>query len=832
MTNILKKNIYDTNMLDIFNVIKKNVEDEYEDENEAIKNFELILVNMYYNKKNIFTWRIYEKLYILKKSINNVKILIQRNLTDIINNEINEINSSNININNINNTNIFIKKYYNHLKLLKNELIFNDNETEIYEFAFTILVKKYLNYQNNESIINIIFKKFILQTDIKDVNEIVDIIYKINNNSNNIYLNNIMNLNINNILYNLMKEDNTNASLPHIQKNIKFLEQLILNNNNVYKKILPNNFCIFIQLKFINYILKLMNVSLINTNSNINIIIYIYENKEILNYIDNYISFFELNINDDKWLKQSELFISKIKEVYKNTNSHIINNYLIYNNKISNNIKEIINDEWKKELYLYKLNNEINKNIINKSFEYYIQNSLSLIDKKFSKNSLMNNNIMKELNNLFSNINNINNNIKFNKINECFIKKSFNDFINDKPLLIRYICASFSMYIAKITILENTMSTNPVNKEKKITKNHNILYNIIMFTKFYENINIFLENYIDKLSIRLRKIQKISLLGIEEKYIELITKLYGNIKPINIMKKMLYDIKMNFEYKYDLKNLQLECKSEEVNMFKDINFKNLIFQKLNTTILSPNVWKNIKKDDIKCKMPTEIEASKYLIQKYYNAKHLNRKLKWINTKGKIISTLKINNNDYNIISNPIQISFLYLYNGENISYTKEEIIKKLEIKNIIFDTTIHILLKSKLIIKKDDKYHFNNNYNNKIKVINLILLSDNNTINTIKNIVDDKKDLTKTEKEMEYLIDTRIVKLLKNVFGKSTNLTLKDKSLSQLEIIISVKKLLNIYAKLTNKVIIKRIVKLENREYIETLGKIEKDEDIRYIYVP
>ena len=47
----------------------------------------------------------------------------------------------------------------------------------------------------------------------------------------------------------------------------------------------------------------------------------------------------------------------------------------------------------------------------------------------------------------------------------------------------------------------------------------------------------------------------------------------------------------------------------------------------------------------------EIEASKYLLEKYYNAKHLNRRLKWSNKNSEIISSVKIKEKTYKFSSN-------------------------------------------------------------------------------------------------------------------------------------------------------------------------------------
>ena len=156
-------------MLDLFDTIKpiKNDDDKI--------NLHDIFKNLYNNNNSkIFSWNIYNKIYMTSKIDNN-------NIINIINNVLKEIIFSEINFNKNKsevNTKIFLLKYYNFIEILKLELVYYDKKIfNIYNIGFSNLAKNYLT--NN---IKDISKKYLLNPVNNNINLNLNILYKFYNN--------------------------------------------------------------------------------------------------------------------------------------------------------------------------------------------------------------------------------------------------------------------------------------------------------------------------------------------------------------------------------------------------------------------------------------------------------------------------------------------------------------------------------------------------------------------------------------------------------------------------------------------------------------------------
>ena len=552
-------------------------------------------------------------------------------------------------------------KYYNFIEILKLELVYYDKKIfNIYNIGFSNLAKNYLT--NN---IKDISKKYLLNPVNNNINEIFNILYKFynnmdDNNENNFLKHHILN-NLNEII------EDFNSSVNEINKkstkDYKFLINLF-ENTILYFNILPKELCICIKMKITNNLLFLLNTKNISLDL-------IFEDQIILKFLFDYIEFFEYKYNDYLIDGDLKCLMGEIENIYKAELENIKNN-------IDKDIKNLNSNEVtillkKSEIVIIKsLNYDIHifnmcytndKVFIDKLFGKYFLIKINNLENHIKKFEYTNSKLMDKINifnDIIINIISVFNLIKVKLNVEITFREKFNNFIVKHPLYIKYVIASIDMYINKLYIKKSFEN----NLNEIIEK----IENIIEFSKYFSDIDIFLENYYYKLSKRLQSlkidnsnINSKNKLLVEEKFFNILKNIYPHMKSILNMEKMFYDINMNIKYKEELTNIEIEYKSKDDEKFKDLNFKKLINKKLDSKILTTNVWSYLDNTYYKCNMPKEIEASKYLLEKFYSAKHLNRKLKWLYNSGSINSSLKIRDKNYNLICTPLQFSFLYLF---------------------------------------------------------------------------------------------------------------------------------------------------------------------------
>ena len=819
------KNI--TKMLDLFDTIKpiKN------DDNKL--NLHDIFKNLYYQNDNkFFSWNIYNKIYMTSKKDNdNITDIIKNVLKDIILSE--DKNKSEVD------TKIFILKYYNFIELLKLELVYYNNKIfNIFNIGFTNLAKYYL--ANN---IKDISKKYLLNpVKNNNINEIINILYKFYNKMDDNKENIFLNYHIKNSIDEIIKDFNSSINTINKKnsKDYKFLINLF-ENTILYYNILPKDLCISIKLKITNNLLFLLNTKDISLDI-------IFEDQIISKFLFDYINFFENKYNFLEYFYNFEE--SELKDI-KNLNEEIEKKYNL-NNKSNEDIKNLYVEEKTKlltellkkttrvndiilksidnEFHLFKLSYNNDKILIEKLFNKYFLNKINNLENHIKKFEYTSSKLMDKINifnDIIINIISVFNPLKVKLNVEIIFREKFNIFISKHPLYIKYINTSIDMYINKIYIKKSFENNLYEILEKKIE-------NIIEFSKYLLNIDLFLENYNCKLSKRLQSLKFNNLninsknkLLIETKFFNILKNIYPHMKTILNMDKIFYDINMNIKYREELSNIEIEYKSKDVEIFKDLDLKKLINEKVDCKILTTNVWSYIDNTYYKCNMPKEIEASKYLLEKFYSAKHLNRKLKWLYNSGSINSSLKIIDKTYNLLCTPLQFSFLYLFKNDNI-FLKKDILSELKTTEVTFNKVMNILVKSKLIIIKlfntKTEYKFNNKYYSNEKIINLINIKVNSE-NEDK--INDKIIKEKEKREKEILVDTRIVKILKNIYSDDS---IKDKYMNKFTLITNIKKSLSKYTDPPENLIIKRIEKAINMDYIKS--KIYGNDIISYTYIP
>ena len=354
--------------------------------NKTEKNFNFInnYSNTKYNNNNIPSLNFNNIFYSPQKDIfKNNKILTERN--ELNNNKKKKIKKKNF---------LLSIKYLEFLK----EFNLSENELKNFENDFLSINK---NNENNNNPID-----EISQTNSKNLQEFLNLTKLEQNRLTLEFLDNIPNMKLNEIAGNIVKTINNNNNNVK-EKNNFFHNNLIIHNiyftlivNNIFHKIeVVNEFNQKIEEKYvmnlleneINKFKKILKSNLkrqilkqklneinsnfyITNNNNINLLKTLSSNNSTLYHSSNYDEYSEFNnFNNNKILKSN--------------NENLINDYYYTNNNDTNIDEKEIND-----LINYYKNNNNNDNISNLNFE----NDVININKLFNNNIQNENNINEE----------------------------------------------------------------------------------------------------------------------------------------------------------------------------------------------------------------------------------------------------------------------------------------------------------------------------------------------------------------------------------------------------------------------------------------------------
>jgi hypothetical protein len=464
----------------------------------------------------------------------------------------------------------------------------------------------------------------------------------------------------------------------------------------------------------------------------------IYKNKhydEIINSLNNI-----YNI-----IRTSTVFDPLINEINNYTTKYILINDIVISHKIyqNNNIifKKLFNSNL--ECINIIINNIID--YLQKNQSIYIDLEILLIgfhhyDKSLLKQIetyLINlNKTIKEYNlndgellkNIFFHFNYIHNLQYFKKeINyPLIIKTNMNNIIHNDDIL-KYFIFGLSKTIMVI-----------INNEYNITIN--IIYNIISYLKYINNIDIMLQYYYESLKIRVKyylvnNINHNTILIIENKFVEYLELVnFSKLQIYNDINNCLNSLKTSIEFKQIMNNIDSSI---------------FISKKLNAEVYNINIPKIFIKN---------VDVIKRQYIKKYNFD--NRKLE-LSYKDTIV---KLSINNITITGTLLPMSILYYYGfNENI-----------DIFNIMFNNENEELMNSSLDILKNNNLIFNDKII--IPTNNIILnenLFDNNKI--MKKVNYDRNIITKC-----YIMKT--AKILKKNITKEELYNFTKKSIKYFDL--------------------------------------------------
>ena len=442
-----------------------------------------------------------------------------------------------------------------------NEYIVPFNDIQYQDGVLEILEKeKDLDFLILSSLLpgNLNIYEFI--EEIKKENSFIEIIIFIENKNDKLeeYL---KSKNIKNIFYNnqieikeiinLLNKKENNYSNNEIEKEIKILKEIILNNNfNIKNKINKNikikNENKKIIINKINYLKNKLNyfkLNIFNNNLEKNLNTKILKNNKIFTILGTNgvgkslfsaeLGLFLNSINKNKKivivdfdiLNNSINTIFGVKKFPKNFNEKKLNNKINFNN-----LNNIINLDNKKELNKInnKTNEEINNNLNNlnniNNLKIKIKNNLYLIcgtEILFKENKKINNNIIKTI---FENLKNEFDYIIIDTSSECFFdttklliqnsdklifltEANIIDIKKSKRLIEIYV-NNWNIEMKKINIIFNKYNKNCISEKilKKIFFEINILGKI-NFNKYYNFIlnNNIKNNYLNNLNKKIKK---------------------------------------------------------------------------------------------------------------------------------------------------------------------------------------------------------------------------------------------------------------------------------------------------------------------------------------
>ena len=579
------------------------------------------------------------------------------------------------------------------------------------------------------------------------------------------YLNNINLIYNENIIKNLTVEwEKFNILINILSKFFSYLEKYYIKNNNltylfdfginnfyniIFKPIFNSN-----EINLINNVFDKINKLRYEPDEDISNFI------NMLKILDNknkdYIYFCEKFLESSKYYfinKKNKLILENRIDFYLITCDNIINqekqNKYKFDNKtidrlifdlhkifLFDDYKMILDDNeygfkkslqklsfdyLKKLFYLFSLNNDALKYMLDLFFEY---NNEILNEIIYSCQLNNYQELFKNIINHYNHINYINNNYFNNsiKIQEIIAKNYSQLFIKEFNKLNLINC--FNIYI------DQTLTNNIIDENTMFEFIDN---SINLFIKI-SNKDLFIDIYQNYLSNRLLN-NKYTDIEYEKYFISKI-KMECGMAFTSKLEKMIFDYSKIPETNEKFKQSLLDN-----NISTDMV--------LDVSVLTNGLWPEFKNDSIK--LPDKVLKHKDIFKNYYLLNNPSHKLTWKNC----LDTVEISadfDTKYTIICNVYQACIILLF--DNIQkLTLDEIVKETNIdkdklKKIIISLTSN---KYKLFILENENLHLNLNFTNKLKRFKL----PQPTI-----IVKNKKE--KIELDRSAIIDSTIVRILKS----------------------------------------------------------------------
>ena len=566
-----------------------------------------------------------------------------------------------------------------------------------------------------------------------------------------------------------------------------------------------------------NYVLSYLIFSYYNNflKDNVNIIndsiSDFFKNGEINNFLKIYLK--SCIDSDCRILNKFTFEINLILENVKNENSFIKFQY--YLNKLFKIVDKIDRDKYLKSniiknisfSYVDKLIEFIDKNgltylsnlykqpiFLNLFKEevhisYFYQSVMRTFNKNlifkiinFKYDSLTNSNYAFEIINIIKIINQSN---KILDIGEINIENSenLNKFTN-------YICASLYYFLND--------------------KNINNVYDIIELY-FYN-----LQNKVDfltfyKFHLQWRATHKLNFY-FENEAFELIKKLFvdSNYKKLlDNIKNSLDDIYLSEHMNEEIRNLKITIETPE---FKNVKFNN---DKVNVFISSNVIWSDLKKSNNyeKIYKSKEIELYSKLVTNYYDKKYTcsdqKKRLLEISYDESFVD-LSLGNSNIRL---PITYLSVLEIIGNNFDIDFDTILRESNIDLDKLNIIINDFKVLNIIIEKNNKFYFNNNFLDSKSDINMMQNLNSVNFNIIDEVIEYDKDM---------MIDSVLVKVCKNKYINTEN-----QNVSYGRLIMEVRNELNRFFIPDEKNIKNRLNRLE------TLGYLLKDKNLNsFKYVP
>ncbi|XP_063703800.1 cullin-4A [Culicoides brevitarsis] len=299
--------------------------------------------------------------------------------------------------------------------------------------------------------------------------------------------------------------------------------------------------------------------------------------------------------------------------------------------------------------------------------------------------------------------------------------------------------------------------------------------------------------------------------------------LVGKSASVDAEKSMLSKLKQECGGGFTSK---LEGMFKDMELSRDINtaFKqhvaNLDRKELNSIYLTVNIltmgyWPTYPLMEVN--MPSQLVQFQIIFNKFYLSKHGGRKLQWQPTLGHCMLTASFDAGPKSLMVSLFQSFVLLLFN-DNDTLTLEEIRLATNIEDGELRRTLQSLAcgKARVLTKEpkgrevedNDKFHFNNEFTNKLFKIKI------NQIQMKETTEEQKATEERVYQDRQYQIDAAIVRIMKMRKTLSHNLLITE-----------------LYKQLTFPVkpadLKKRIESLIDRDYMER----DKDNQNQYNYV-
>lgn len=658
----------------------------------------------------------------------------------------------------------FIKNFINNLSF--NQIFKHLKNIILYNFDLQTYLKHELI--NNDNDLNKMIIEYLFNYDSNLINEFI-------NNYMNVILNNeyIINKNmilINNILYKdkyeiTIKINDTNFILNEFETYLKdlkinkyyiqFMREYCFKNGSIIEKLL--NYKMIKNLNDDSLILYQYYKN--DKNKIINLYVYYYlynelfinstSSKYLKMLIDEYILKYEFNfktyINDlilhyDYFKEIQATKINTYNNIIKNINQFYKNNFDDVEGleNIKNILKhiyefnEIENINNYDDLKIYIINNYDYDKYINIYNDY---DEYEIYKMNFKLSSLK----LKHINNLYYNFKNelIKNNIDFYEVLHTFKAIYIKNYFDNDTLIFIYISEilknTFEEYENIINDYKILIEFNNNDDDELII--NNVINNLILYDK---NINI---SDLNQLKKNIKKINKYYLNKFDD--LNIIEKIFKFM--INNYNELTFKNKNNDDYETYLKDVEIKI----YNIIYIILYNKLIlnnkYYDLNETL--------IKKYNILYKILNDFNKLNDVILKSYNLKYNNDYYKKLNIINKFITYIKIYNNIYELNINKYilneylnNIIYIIIYNNvynntklnNLINYTYENINKNLLFDinfinvassglyknkyklNKIYDSLLNLLFNHYDILK------YNSEDENIIKYINILLQFNKN----------------------------------------------------------------------------------------------------------